>query len=226
MRPAVRATAAALAVAAALTACTSSQAADTPGSTSGAASVASGEPDIGSGAAAQGWRGTFVSDGYHLPTQRFTDTQGRKVTLAEAADRPVTLVFFGYSHCPDICSIVLANIASALRGAPADVRRDVRVLFVTTDPSRDTAPVTRAYLDRFDAEFEGLVAPVDAVAAAAKALYISYEKPDGSHGGATYEVDHGTYTTAFLRGRAHVIWSQDTAVAALRSDLTRLAGLA
>ena len=55
----------------------------------------------------------------------------------------MTLVFFGYTHCPDICNIVLANIASALRGAEPAVRDDVRLLFVTTDPARDTPDVVR-----------------------------------------------------------------------------------
>jgi protein SCO1 len=134
-------------------------------------------------------------------------------------------VFFGYTHCPDICNVVLANFASALRGASPAVRKDVRMLFVTTDPARDTPHVVRDYLDRFEPSYEGLVAPVGTVAKAAKALYISYEKPDGSMGG-SYEVDHGTYTTGFLRGKARVIWSEDATVADLRADLTRLARLA
>ena len=229
MRSAVRATAAALAVSALLTACVSSQASDGPadGQAVGPGATVATETAVGGlqEAEERGWRGTFVSDGYPIPAATFTDTHRRTVTLATAADRPVTLIFFGYSHCPDICSIVLANIASALRGAPAAVRQDVRVMFVTTDPARDTPPVTRAYLDRFNAEFEGLIAPVDTVAAAAEALYLSYEEPD-SRSGPTYKVEHATYTTGFLQGRAHVVWSADTSVAALRADLVRLAGLA
>ena len=76
----------------------------------------------------------------------------------------MTLVFFGYTHCPDICNVVLANFASALRGATPAVRKDVRMLFVTTDPARDTPDVVRDYLDRFDPTYEGLVAPVGTVA--------------------------------------------------------------
>ncbi len=155
----------------------------------------------------------------------FTDTSGRSVSLADAATTPVTLVFFGYTHCPDICNVVLANMASALRGATPAVRSHVRLVFVSTDPQRDTSTVVREYLDRFDPRFEGLVAPVGEVERAAKALYISYEKPDGSTGGA-YEVDHGTYTTAFVDGKARVVWSDTTAVADLRADLTRLSALA
>src|SRR5437868_6370867 len=86
----------------------------------------------------KGWHGTTVPDGYPLPTVPFTDTRGAATTLADEARTPVTLVFFGYTHCPDICNVVLANMASALRGASPDVRKDVRLVFVSTDPQRDT----------------------------------------------------------------------------------------
>ena len=174
----------------------------------------------------RGWHGTAIDDGgYRLPDVPFTDTGGRRTSLAAEDTAPVTLVFFCYTHCPDICNVVLANVASALRGASPAVRKDVRLVFVSTDPQRDTTAVVREYLDRFDKHFEGLVAPVDDVAAAAQALYISYEKPDGSTGG-PYEVDHGTYTTAFVGGSSRLVWSDTTSVADLRADLTRLVQLA
>jgi protein SCO1/2 len=189
-----------------------------------AACASSGQVARGAGVTAngeRGWHGTTVADGYPLPTVPFTDTAGASTTLADEARTPVTLVFFGYTHCPDICNVVLANVASALRGTTPAVRKDVRLLFVSTDPQRDTTKVVRDYLDRFDPRFEGLVAPVDDVAKAARALYISYEKPDGSTGG-SYQVDHGTYTTAFVRGKARLVWSDTTTVADLRADLVRL----
>jgi protein SCO1/2 len=190
------------------------------------AGCASGSTDPTVSANGQpGWHGTGVTKGYPLPDLPFTDTEGQQVTPKQVARTPVTLVFFGYTHCPDICNVVLANVASALRGATPAVRKDVRMLFVTTDPARDTPVAVRDYLDRFDPTYEGLVAPVATVEQAARALYISYEKPDGSQGG-NYMVSHGTYTTAFLHGSARVVWSADTSVADLRADLTRLARLA
>ena len=120
-------------------------------------------------------------------------------TLAAA---PVTLVFFGYTHCPDICNVVLANIASALRGAEPAVRDDVRLLFVTTDPARDKpAGGARATSTGSTRAYDGLVAPVGDDRAAAQALDISYESRTARHGGG-YEVDHGTYTTGFVDGEA------------------------
>ena len=180
-----------------------------------------------------GWRGTAIRAAYPLPDQQFTDTSGSAVVPAEAAADGVTLVFFGYTHCPDICNVVLANVASALRGSSTAVRDRTRLLFVSTDPARDRPAVLRDYLDRFDPRFEGLVAPVDTVAQAADELHISYERPDGTIGGhdaaghdGGYEVDHGTYTTAFVDGEATVVWADTTPVADLRADLSRLARLA
>lgn len=175
-----------------------------------------------------GWHGTPVRTGYSLPTQTFTDTRGRSVVPAQDVPAPVTLAFFGYTHCPDVCNVVLANLALARRGLPAERREAVQVLFIGTDPARDTPRVMRRYLDRFDASFEGLVAPVDTVAAAAKQLHISYEKPDGSRSGdnAGYLVDHGTYTTAFVDGRARLVWNETTPVGEIRADLRRLVRLA
>jgi protein SCO1/2 len=183
---------------------------------SGAAEVRAGDGG--------GWRGTAITAAYPLPDQTFTDTSGATLVPAQDAAAPVTLVFFGYTSCPDICNVVLANVASALRGAPADVRDSTELLFVTTDPARDTPEAVRGYLDRFDESFEGLVAPVGTVEEAAQALHVSYERPDGSTGG--YEVEHGAYTTAFVGGSARVVWPEDVSVADLRADLERLAGLA
>lgn len=174
--------------------------------------------------AARGWKGTPITNAYPLPDQEFTDTDGRTVVPEEDVDAPVTLVFFGYTNCPDICNVVLANIAAALRGATPEVRAATRLLFVSTDPARDTPAVVRDYLDRFDPSYAGLVAPVETVEQAAQALHISYERPDGSTGG--YEVEHGAYTTAFVDGEARVVWAEDVSVADLRTDLARLARLA
>ena len=193
----------------------------------GLAGCASGQPEGRADVTVNGesgWAGTAVTAGYPLPDETFTDTSGADVVPAEHAGDGVTLVFFGYSHCPDICNVVLANIAAALRGSPASVRDSTQLLFVTTDPARDTPPVVRDYLDRFDPAFEGLVAPVGTVEQAAKQLHVSYERPDGTTGG--YEVEHGTYTTAFVDGEATVVWSDTTPVADLRADLRRLARLA
>jgi protein SCO1 len=168
-----------------------------------------------------GFAGTTVQRPYPLPGERFSDTEGRAFVPARDATAPVTLVFFGYTHCPDVCNVVLANIASALRRTDERVRERVQLLFVSTDPGRDTAPVIRSYLDRFDPSYVGLRADVHTVEAAAASLHIAYEGKEPTTGGG-YEVVHGTYVTGFVDGRAKIVWSAETSVADLRADLSRL----
>lgn len=186
--------------------------------------AASGSAEVRTAGGSQ-WRGTALDDPYPLPDERFTDTAGKPFVPAEDADAPVTLVFFGYTYCPDVCNIVLANVASALRGASDEARAKTQLVFVSTDPARDTPEAVREYLDRFDPAYAGLVAPVATVEQAARSLHISYERPDGTRGG-DYLVQHGAYTTAFVDGQARVVWAEDTSVADLRADLERLARLA
>lgn len=167
------------------------------------------------------WQGSLVGSGYPLPEQTYTDTSGDAFTPATDASAPVTLVFLGYTSCPDVCNVVLANLAAALRASPAEVRDAVQVLFVATDPERDTAPVIREYLDRFDEDFVGLRAPTATVAETAQQLHLSYEPPPAGTKEA-YEVEHATYTTAFVDGEALLVWSPETSVGDLKADLARL----
>lgn len=190
----------------------------------GANGASGGAADVRTGGGSP-WRGTALDHTHPLPDERFTDTEGKPFVPAEDADTPVTLVFFGYTYCPDVCNIVLANVASALRGASPDTRAKTQLLFVSTDPARDTPATVRDYLDRFDPAYAGLVAPVETVEQAASSLHIYYERPDGTRGG-DYLVQHGGYTTAFVNGKARVVWAEDTSVADLRADLERLARIA
>jgi protein SCO1/2 len=168
------------------------------------------------------FHGATIQQPYPLPAETFTTTSGTPVELPAAARTPVTLVFFGYTHCPDVCNVVLANLASALRRSDAKVRSRTTVLFVSTDPDRDTASTIRQYLDRFDPRFVGLRAPEPTMKAAAAAMHIAYAGKDPASGGG-YDVSHGTQVTAFRDGKARVVWMAETSVKDLRADLARLA---
>ena len=192
--------------------------------TAGCASSGGEQEDHAGHVGSGGFAGTAIENPYPLPDQVFTDTAGRRFTPATDADRPVTLVFFGYTHCPDVCNTVLANVASALRRIDAPVRDKVELVFITTDPQRDTPDVVRGYLDRFDPSYVGLTAAIETVKAAASSLNIAYAGTDAATGGG-YEVSHGTQVTAFRDGTARVVWSAETPVRDLRSDLARLAAL-
>jgi protein SCO1/2 len=170
-----------------------------------------------------GFHGAALDEPYAMPAASFTRTDGTAYTLTTDATHPVTLLFFGYTHCPDLCNVVLANVASALRRSPQAVRDKVQLVFVTTDPKRDSAKVVRDYLDRFDPAFVGLTGQMAQVRSAAGTVHIAIAgtEPDGKGG---YEVLHGTQLVGFAADRkAHVVWPDDISVGDLAADFARLA---
>lgn len=107
------------------------------------------------------------------PSFTLTDTSGKRFSFSQTAGDP-TLLYFGYTHCPDVCPTTMADIAQAVAQQPAAVRSKVRVVFVTTDVKRDTGRVIAAWLRHFDTDlphkFIGLTgtqAQIDAAQAAA-----------------------------------------------------------
>ena len=106
-------------------------------------------------------------------------TDGEAYDFAErTAGRP-TLLYFGYTSCPDECPTAMADIAAALRSVPAELREQVEVVFVTTDPDRDTAPVLRQWLDTFSTDVVGLLGSQAEVDAAQLALDVPPAKKAG-----------------------------------------------
>ncbi len=102
------------------------------------------------------YRGALLSEPQEKVDFTLSDSEGRPFNFRERTDGFVTLLFFGYTHCPDVCPIHMANIAAVLDDLPFELRRQFRVVFVTTDPERDTAERLRGWLDNFDTSFIGL----------------------------------------------------------------------
>lgn len=98
-----------------------------------------------------------------------TDTTGASYDFAARTRGRPTFVYFGYTHCPDECPTAMADLAAALRKAPSP---QARVVFVTTDPARDSAPVLRRWLDQFSASFIGLRGTAALIARAQQAVGI------------------------------------------------------
>ncbi len=119
--------------------------------TSGASPVAD------AGSTASGLNGTEVGDVIKRPALRLTDTSGGTYALQERPAGRLTVLYFGYTRCPDLCPTTIADLAAARRILPAADRDELEVVFVTEDPATDTAPVVRTWLDRFDRSFIGLV---------------------------------------------------------------------
>ena len=98
------------------------------------------------------YAGLDLAEPYRRPTFTLTDTSGADYDFRAATKGRPTLLFFGYTRCPDVCPTTMADVAVALRGLHADVARKVQVVFVTTDPAYDTPAVLAEYLGRFDAD--------------------------------------------------------------------------
>jgi protein SCO1 len=106
------------------------------------------------------YQGVHLTDPYQKPEFTLTDSSGAAYDFADRTGAGPTLLFFGYTNCPDVCPTTMADIAVALRNVDPAVAAETSVVFVTTDPTRDTPEVLGEYLGRFDAdlptEFVGL----------------------------------------------------------------------
>ena len=120
-----------------------------------------------------------------------TDHNGKARTLADFRGKVVT-VFFGFTHCPDVCPTTLVEMAHVVKALGADGDK-VQVLFVTVDPERDTDQVLKLYVPSFHPAFLGLRGDPEATARAAKEFKVYYQKQPVKDGG--YSVDHfaGTF---------------------------------
>ena len=107
------------------------------------------------------------------PSFVLTDTEGERYDFAEETGGRPTLLYFGYTSCPDECPTAMADIAGALRSAEPEVAGKTRVVFVTTDPDRDSGPVVRRWLDKFDTDYVGLTGTQDEVDAAQEAVGVA-----------------------------------------------------
>ena len=169
-----------------------------------------------------GLNGAVLPTPYAVSDATLTDTDGADQALdtvaADAGDN-ITLVFFGYTHCPDICQIVMADIASALTRLDDAQRERVGMTFVTTDPARDDEATLRAYLDRFDPSFGGLTGPLPRIVEVGNSLGVEIEKGQKMPSGG-YEVAHGTQVVGVLPdGTAPVVWTEGTGPDRIAQDL-------
>lgn len=165
---------------------------------------------------------------YTLPETILLDTSGasynlRTGTAASPVTAPITLLFFGYSNCPDVCTGIIADIATARNRMAADLKGKVRIVVVTTDPARDTPPVLKTYLDRIDPNLIGLTGDLATIVSVAESVGVSIEDAKKLPSGG-YEVVHSTQVIGFGRDhRATVVWTNPTSVGDLRTDFETLA---
>jgi protein SCO1/2 len=103
-----------------------------------------------------GFRGTAYGEPYPLaPNFRLTRSSGDSFRLSDQRGK-ITLLFFGYTYCPDVCPVTLAELNMALNELSGNKADSVQVVFVSVDPDRDTPQITQEYVARFNSSFIGL----------------------------------------------------------------------
>jgi protein SCO1/2 len=166
--------------------------------------------------------GIVLPKPYHAARVPLQDTASRPYDLATDNKLPLTLVFFGYSHCPDICQVVMANIASGLVRLDSAERKKVAMYFVTTDPKRDTSKVLGEYVARFDPAFDGLTGDIGAIKKTGNALGTPIAKGQRLATGG-YDISHGTNVIGIRPdGTAPYVWTQGTTPDQLASDVGKI----
>lgn len=163
----------------------------------------------------------FAQDVATLPQEfALNDHNGQARTLADFRGK-VVAVFFGYTHCPDVCPTTLSDFAAALQQLGAQADR-VQVVFVTVDPQRDTPELLRQYVPAFNPAFLGMYADEETLKRLAKAYKVVYQKtsvnaPDD------YLVDHSTGSYVYdPQGKLRLLIPYGSSPGAIAQDLRAL----
>ncbi|MFF0108905.1 SCO family protein [Streptomyces hirsutus] len=166
---------------------------------------------------------TALDNPFEKPDLVLTDTQGKKYDFrAETAGKP-TLIYFGYTHCPDVCPLTMNNLAVAKKQLPQDQQDELRIVFVTTDPERDTSAALGKWLKGIDSQVVGLTGDFDTIQAGARTLGISINAPRKDDKGQVVS-DHGTQVIAFSpkTDGGYLLYGEDATVEDYTADLPKI----
>jgi protein SCO1/2 len=159
-----------------------------------------------------GFRATDITGAEFARNFTLADHTGKRRSLGDFRGR-VVVMFFGFTHCPDVCPTTLAELATAVKTLGADADK-VQVLLVTVDPERDTPQALSQYVTAFDPRFLALRGTVEETAQVAKDFRIIYQKVVGVRP-ETYTMDHSAGTYIFDqqgRVRLYVSYGQGSEV--------------
>ena len=149
-----------------------------------------------------------------------TDHTGKQRRLADFRGKLVAL-FFGYTHCPDVCPTTLSDFAMAIRSLGEDGKR-VQVLFVTVDPERDSQELLAKYVPAFNPAFLGMRTDLASLAKLAREFKVVYQK-NSVQGSGNYLIDHTAGTYVFdTHGRLRLLIAYGTGPAEIAQDLRTL----
>jgi protein SCO1/2 len=166
-------------------------------------------------------RGSVLPAPLPKPDFALPNTAGTRFDFRAETEGYLTLLFFGYTYCPDICPVHMANLAAVLRKLPPSTTNRVKVVMVSVDPERDTPERLRSWLDNFDRSFVGLTGTADELAAIQQSLYLPVAVKQGE--GSDYTVGHSTAILAFTTDNlAHVRYPSGTRQSDWAHDLPLL----
>ena len=161
----------------------------------------------------------------HLPDLKFSLTgEGNKIITQDNLKDKTVLMFFGYASCPDICPTTMAQLTEVLENLGDDAK-DVRIIFVSVDPHRDTPDVLQAYVNAFNKNAIGLTGNEKQIAALARRYRVAYqiEKPKPGDDAKIYDVTHSRGVFIFDKtGRARLLAPDTEKVDVVTQDLRQL----
>lgn len=167
------------------------------------------------------WHGENITGVMPNLAFQLTDENGQTVTAQNFLGK-VTLLYFGYTHCPDVCPTTLSTLAHALKAMDSKKADEVRVLFVSVDPKRDTPELLKSYTNAFAPQVIGLTGDPQQLDALSKRYRVSYGygKPDQN---GNYEVYHSSAIFVFDgTGKIRLLSKDSNGSANIAQDLTRL----
>jgi protein SCO1 len=176
--------------------------------------------DAAAAAPKASFKGIDITGAEYARELNLTDADGKPRQLSDFKGK-VTVVFFGFTQCPDVCPTTLVELAQVKKALGPDGER-VQGIFVTVDPERDTAELLKAYVDGFDAGFVALHGTPDETRVAAKNFKVFYAKVPGKTP-TSYTVDHTAGSYIFdPQGRVRLFTRYGTGAEALTHDLKLL----
>ncbi len=171
------------------------------------------------GASRSSFQAIDITGADYAKTLALPDQNGTPRTLADFKGK-VTVVFFGYTQCPDVCPTTMAELAQVKKSLGADGER-VQGVFVTVDPERDTPELLKAYMGSFDPSFVALRGTLEQTAAAAKEFKVFFAKAPNKSG--SYTMDHTAGSYIFdTEGKVRLFTRYGTGAEALTSDIKAL----
>ncbi|MFF8261094.1 SCO family protein [Streptomyces virginiae] len=166
---------------------------------------------------------TVLDRPFNKPELVLADTTGKPWNLREQTKGKPTLIYFGYTNCPDVCPLTMSNIAVAKKNLPKEDQDNLRVVFVTTDPERDTPESLGSWLKAQDPSFIGLTGDFATIQAAARTLGIGIDPAKKEADGGVVSM-HGAQVIAFSpkTDEGYVLYGEGTTVDDYAKDLPKL----